>query len=373
MRKKIEFLDLKQINKKYTKEFKISFENFLKTGWYILGQNVTDFEKNYASFSTTKYCIGVANGLDALIISLKSVGIKKGDEVIVPSNTYIATWLAVSNLGATPIPVEPKIETYNLDPNKIINSITKKTKAILVVNLYGQSAELDKIKKIANDFNIYLIEDNAQSQGAFCCDKPTGSFGIVNATSFYPGKNLGALGDAGAITTNQENLYENIKELRNYGSKVKYYNNIKGYNSRLDELQAGFLNIKLKHLNEDNKQREVAAEIYNELLSSIEEIQLPKLAENCTTVNHIFMIRTKHRDMLSEYLKNKNIATMIHYPIPPHLQNAYKELGYKKGCFPIAEEIASTGLSLPMGPHLNKNNIQIISKEIINFFNKNKK
>jgi dTDP-4-amino-4,6-dideoxygalactose transaminase len=370
--KKIEFLDLKKINLNYLKQFHEKLDDLLNEGWFVLGKSVSNFEDEYARFSNVKYSIGVANGLDALMLSLKALNIGKGDEVIVPSNTYIATWLAVSQVGAIPIPAEPKIDTYNIDPSILESVISNKTKAILVVNLYGQSAELDKIKKIADKFNIYLLEDNAQSQGALCNNKPTGSFGIVNATSFYPGKNLGALGDAGAVTTNDEIIYENIKELRNYGSKIKYYNEVKGLNSRLDEMQAAFLSVKLKNLEADNNCRIKLASIYNELLKNVGDLSLPIIAENCTSVFHIYLIRTKKRIQLSEYLSSKGIATMIHYPVPPHLQNAYSEMNFVKGDFPIAEEIANTCLSLPMGPHLIPEHIEIVSKEIINFFNNNK-
>jgi dTDP-4-amino-4,6-dideoxygalactose transaminase len=367
--KKIEFLDLKKINLNYLKDFHIKLDNLLNEGWFVLGKNVLNFEFEYAKFSKVKYSIGVANGLDALILSLKALNIGNDDEVIVPSNTYIATWLAVSQLGAIPVPVEPKIETYNLDYSKIESAITNKTKAILVVNLYGQAAELEKIKIIADKYKIYLLEDNAQSQGALCNNMPTGSFGIVNATSFYPGKNLGALGDAGAITTNDEIIFEKIKELRNYGSKIKYYNEVKGVNSRLDEIQAAFLSVKLKNLEADNNSRIKLASIYNELLKNVGDLSLPIIAENCTSVFHIYLIRTEKRNQLSEYLLSKGITTMIHYPVPPHLQNSYSEMNYVKGDFPIAEEIANTCLSLPMGPHLGQEDIEIVSNEIINFFN----
>jgi dTDP-4-amino-4,6-dideoxygalactose transaminase len=367
---KIEFLDLKKINLYYFKEFHLAFEDLLNEGWFVLGKKVLDFELEYAKFSNVKYSVGVANGLDALILSLKALNIQEGDEIIVPSNTYIATWLAVSHLGAIPVPVEPKIQTYNLDVSKIEAAITIKTKAILVVNLYGQSAELEDIKKIAEKYKIFLLEDNAQAQGATCNNKLTGSFGIINATSFYPGKNLGALGDAGAITTNDKFVFERIKELRNYGSKVKYYNDIKGINSRLDEIQAAFLLIKLRNLHLENKFRNSLAEKYTELLSGIDNLVLPLLGEGCTSVYHIYLVRTKYRNELQEYLLSENIGTMVHYPVPPHLQKAYKELGYCKGDFPIAEEIADTCLSLPLGPHLSIEQVEYVSKKIISFFKK---
>jgi dTDP-4-amino-4,6-dideoxygalactose transaminase len=367
----IEFLDLKKMNLVYAEEYNTAFNKILGDGWYILGKNVSAFEAEYALFSKTKFCVGLANGLDALILSLKALEIGEGDEVIVPSNTYIASWLAVSQAGAKPIPVEPRIDTYNIDPNLIEAAITPSTKAIMAVNLYGQAAELHLIEKICKKHNIILIEDNAQAQGAMCNGKMTGAYGLVNATSFYPGKNLGALGDAGAITTNDETIAEKIKMYRNYGSKIKYYNEVKGYNSRLDELQAAFLRIKLRHLEEENGFRKICADKYNELLGSIDGLVLPQLAESCTSVNHIYIIRTEKRDQLQKYLASQNIGTMIHYPVPPHLQSAYMELNYKKGDFPVAEQIAETCLSLPMGPHLSLFDIESIAKKINIFFNNN--
>jgi dTDP-4-amino-4,6-dideoxygalactose transaminase len=366
---KIEFLDLKKINLNYLQDFHNKLDKLLNEGWFVLGKNVSDFELNYANFSSTQFSIGVANGLDALILSLKSLNISTGDEVIVPSNTYIATWLAVSHLGATPVPVEPNFQTYNLDPTKIESAITNKTKAILVVNLYGQAAELDSLKEIADKHNLFLLEDNAQAQGAKCNNKATGSYGIVNATSFYPGKNLGALGDAGAITTNDEILYKKILELRNYGSNIKYKHDIVGYNMRLDELQAAFLITKLKYLQEWNNLRNLAANYYKELLSDVKEIYLPFTSSNSTHTYHLFVIRTNYRNELMKYLESKGIGVLIHYPIPPHLQKALSFLNYKVGDFPIAEELSNTMLSLPMWPGITKNDIELVCNEIKSFFN----
>ena len=368
--KDIKFLDLKKINLSKKAEMVSAFEAFLNSGWYVLGKQVEEFEKEYSDFSKTKYSIGVANGLDALIISLKCLEIGHGDEVIVPSNTYIATWLAVSACGAKPVPVEPKIDTYNINPSLITSKINKNTKAVLAVNLYGQSAELKEIKNICDDNNIFLIEDNAQAQGAKCNGELTGSFGIINGTSFYPGKNLGALGDAGAITTDNNDLFLKAKILRNYGSEKKYYNIIQGHNSRLDELQASFLRVKLKSLNDQNLKRQEIASIYKKQLIGVGDIILPKEAKDCTSVFHLFVIRTKSRNELLNYLKNNNIETMIHYPIPPSLQNAYKELNFKKGDFPIAELIADSSLSLPIGPHLNFGEVEYVCEIIKIFFNK---
>ena len=367
--KKIEFLDLKKINKEYDIFFKEQLEKVLANGWYVLGENVAAFEKEYAAFSNTKYCIGVANGLDALTISLKALGIGSGEEVIVPYNTYIASWLAVTHVGAIPIPVEPNIKTYNIDPVLIENKITKKTKAIMAVNLYGQACELDKIKEICVRHSLFLIEDNAQAQGSTCNNIATGSFGDISGTSFYPGKNLGAIGDAGAITTNNEDYMNSATIYRNYGSRVKYYNECIGYNSRLDELQASFLRIKLQDLSTKNKYRISLSEVYREFLGNNINIIMPELARGCTSIYHIFMIRVNDRDKLRKYLEERNIMTMIHYPLPPHLQEAYNYRGFEKGDFPIAEEIAETCLSLPMGPHLTCADIKFIAKNINSFFN----
>ncbi|MFM7079936.1 MAG: DegT/DnrJ/EryC1/StrS family aminotransferase [Bacteroidota bacterium] len=366
----IPYLDLKGINLSHRERLLKSFEEVLNGGWYILGEHVQRFEQEYAKFNETKHCVGVANGLDALILSLKALNIGPGDEVIVPSNTYIATWLAVSYVGAVPVPVEPRIETYNINPDLIEEKITSKTKAIIPVNLYGQAAELKHICSIANKHNLFVIEDNAQAQGAFHDGKAAGSWGDINATSFYPGKNLGALGDAGAITTNNASYDVSVRVLRNYGSQKKYYNEIKGINSRLDELQAAFLSVKLQTLQQDNDERGRLAKMYDEALSQVGDIILPAIAENSTSIHHIYLIRTHLRDDLQRHLSGKNIGTMIHYPIPPHLQQAYSELPYKKGGFPIAEEVADTCLSLPLYPGMGEDAIGYVSAQIQAFFKK---
>jgi dTDP-4-amino-4,6-dideoxygalactose transaminase len=364
----IPYLDLKKINLKYESAFNAAFNQVLHSGWYILGQSVETFEKEYASFSDTNYAIGVANGLDALILSLKALGVSSGDEVIVPSNTYIASWLAVSYLGATPVSVEPRIDTYNINPDLIEQAITKKTKVIMPVNLYGQAAELESICAIAKKHALYVVEDNAQSQGATYKGKSTGSWGDINATSFYPGKNLGALGDAGAITTNDELFNQQIRILRNYGSEKKYYNQVKGFNSRLDELQAALLSIKLKSLAEENNERIEGAAIYNSELQNIGDLMLPAIAPDASSVYHIYQIRTKQRDKLIQHLSKNEIGHIIHYPVPPHLQEAYKEMEFKKGDFPIAEEIAETCLSIPLYPDICQSHIERVIDTIKNFF-----
>ena len=366
----IPFLSLKQVNAVYEAELYEAFREVMDSGWYIMGNKLKQFEQEYAAFNQTKYAIGVGNGLDALALSLKALNIGEGDEVIVPSNTYIASWLAVSYEHATPIMVEPRLETYNINPDLIEEKITSRTKAIMPVNLYGQAAELDKIEKIAQKYNLLVVEDNAQSQGAMCAGRLAGSYGDINGTSFYPGKNLGALGDAGAITTNDEALANKVISLRNYGSMKKYYNDEKGYNSRLDEMQAAFLSVKLKYLIQDNALRNQVAAWYTEILRGVGDIILPVVAENCTSVYHVYMIRTHQRDALQEHLHKNGIGTVIHYPIPPHLQKAYQDLNYKKGAFPLAEEIAETCISLPMSPILTRSEVEQVAECIKDFFRK---
>jgi dTDP-4-amino-4,6-dideoxygalactose transaminase len=364
----IPFLSFKQMNADVKSALLPSFEAFIDKGWYVLGEQVKRFEQEYAAWNTTSHCAGVANGLDALIIALKSLGIGEGDEVIVPSNTYIASWLAVSYVGATPIPVEPRISTYNINPQLIEAAITSKTKAIMPVHLYGQCCEMDTIMHLANKYDFYVVEDNAQSQGAMYNGKLAGSFGHINGTSFYPGKNLGAYGDAGAITTNNQELFNKAYTIRNYGSSKKYYNEIKGINSRLDELQAGFLSIKLNHLSNWNAQRVHVAHLYHQLLSGTGDLILPELATGATSVFHLFVVRSQRRDALQQFLSEKGIGTLIHYPLPPHLQEAYKDLNYTTGDFPIAEEIANTCLSLPVYPGLSDDEINYISQTIKAFY-----
>jgi dTDP-4-amino-4,6-dideoxygalactose transaminase len=350
----VPYLDLKNINLSHQEALKQAFEKVLESGWYIMGKQLEQFEQHYATFNQTTHAIGVANGLDALILSLKALGIGNGDEVIVPSNTYIATWLAVSYVGAIPVPVEPRWETCNINPELIEEKITLNTKAILPVHLYGQACEMEQIMQIAEKYALAVVEDNAQAQGALNNGKITGSFGHINATSFYPGKNLGALGDAGAITTNSEQLAHKVKILRNYGSEKKYFNQIKGVNSRLDELQAAFLDVKLKYLTEDTAERQRLAVIYDNELSGIDGLILPKNADKCTSVYHIYQIRTSKRDELQQFLSENGVGTVIHYPVPPHLQEAYAELGCHQGYFPVAEKIANETLSIPLYQGMNE-------------------
>ena len=364
---KVPFVSFEAVNKQVKSEILEAFELFFDNAWYILGDKVKQFESNYAAFNQVRYCIGVSNGLDALHIALRTLNISTGDEVIIPSNTYIATALAVSYVGATPVFVDPNINTYNIDVSKIEAAITPRTKAIMPVHLYGQACEMGSIMSIAEKYNLYVIEDNAQAQGASFKNKLTGSFGNINGTSFYPGKNLGALGDAGAVTTNDAALAQKSAVLRNYGSQKKYYNEVIGYNMRLDECQAAFLSVKLKYLDEWTTQRQQIAEQYNSALKDVGDLVLPQVAKDATHVYHLYVVRTKQRNALQEHLNNNGIGTLIHYPIPPHLQEAYSTLGFKKGDFPIAEEIADTCLSLPMWPGMNTAEIQIVTAAIKQF------
>ena len=324
-----------------------AFERVYKRSWYIEGEEDIAFEKAFTAFIGARYCIGCGNGLDALMLALKALGIGNGDEVIVPSNTYIATALAVTYTGATPVFVEPDIRTYNLDPNRLEAAITSKTKAVMPVHLYGQSCDMGPIMAIAKKYGLKVVEDCAQAHGATYSGKKIGTFGDAAGFSFYPGKNLGALGDAGAVITNDEGLAATIRALGNYGSDRKYHHIYKGYNSRLDELQAAFLLAKLPHLERMNQARRRIADIY---LAGIKnpDIVLPYVIPEATPVWHIFAVRCNKRDKLADHLKEAGIGTNRHYPIPMHLQGAYKDLGIAQGSLPIAEEISATQLSLPM-------------------------
>lgn len=348
----VKFLDMKPMHDKIKDEIMQAIEKVYDSNWYILGKEVESFEEEFAAYCGTKYCIGVANGLEALHLILRGYGIGEGDEVIVPSNTYIATALAVNYTGATPIFVEPDNRTYNIDPKLIEASITEKTKAIMAVHLYGQPCDMDPINEIAKKYNLKVIEDNAQSQGAMYKGKKTGNLGDAAGISFYPGKNLGALGDAGAITTNDKELADKIRTLRNYGSNKKYYNEYKGYNSRLDEIQAAILRVKLRYLDEWNNYRREVAKTYLNKINN-ENIVLPYIQQDTNPVWHQFIIRTKNRDELQNYLEEYGISTMIHYPVPIHKQEAYKEYSHMIGKLPIAEDIAEEILSLPIYPEIS--------------------
>lgn len=348
----ISFLDLKSPYQELKEELDAAYKRVMDSGWYILGKEVDAFENEFAAYCETKYCIGVGNGLDALHLIIRAYDIGPGDEVIVPANTYIATWLAVTHAGATPVPVEPDERTYNIDPAKIERAITPKTKAILVVHLYGQPVDMDCINSLAHKHGLKVIEDCAQAHGARYKGRKTGGLGDAAGFSFYPGKNLGAIGDGGAITTNDPELADRIKVLRNYGSRIKYHNEVIGFNSRLDELQAALLRVKLTKLDEWNIRRGRVAGRYLLELSGSPDLILPYVPDWAEPAWHLFVIRYAQRDALQKALTDTEIGTMIHYPIPPHLQPAYAELGIPSGQYPITETIHKEILSLPMGPHL---------------------
>jgi len=364
----IPFLNFVYMHSAIKAEMAKAFEDVYDGYWYIMGKQLTEFEQAYARYNEVGYSVGVSNGLDALHLSLRALNIGAGDEIIIPSNTYIATVLAASYVGATPIFAEPDKLTYNLDPANIEAVITSKTKAIMPVHLYGQACQMEEIMAIAKKHNLYVIEDNAQAHGATYKGKMTGAWGDANGTSFYPGKNLGALGDGGAVTTNDAEIARQILVLRNYGSQVKYKNEVVGYNMRLDELQAAFLNVKLNYIAEWIAQRQLIAQWYNEALSDLAEIALPQVHKDATHVYHLYVIRTEKRDTLQKHLTEQGIGTLIHYPIPPHLQEAYSNLGLKKGQFPIAEEIADTCLSIPLWPGMTKADVETVSNAIKSFF-----
>lgn len=345
-----------------------SFTEVYDSAWYILGKKVEAFEEAYAKFNQVAACVGVSNGLDALVIALKTLQIGKGDEVIVPSNTFIASVLAVTYVGAAPVFVEPDERTYNINPALLEKAITPNTKAIIPVHLYGQACEMDKITSIAEKHKLFIIEDNAQAHGATFANKMTGSWGHINATSFYPGKNLGALGDAGAITTNDTALAGKAKVFRNYGSEKKYYNEEAGFNMRLDEMQAAFLLIKLKKIDSWTKHRQQVADWYIQQLQNTGDITLPFTHSLATNVYHLFVIKTQRRNELMKYLTDHNVHTQIHYPVPPHLQECYKNLGFKIGDFPIAEQLAKTCLSLPLYPGMTEKQVEFVVNNIKHFF-----
>lgn len=355
----IHFLDLKAAYIELQPEIDAAIKRVLDSGWYILGEEVDAFEREYAAYSEAKHCVGVANGLDALHLALLALGVGAGDEVIVPSNTYIATWLAVSQCGATPVPVEPDSTTYNIDPARIEAAITPRTKVILPVHLYGQPADMDPILAIARKHGLKVLEDAAQAHGARYKGKRIGAHGDVVAWSFYPGKNLGAFGDGGAITTNDSELAERIRVLRNYGSRVKYVNEVRGFNSRLDPIQAAALRVKLKVLDEWNARRAAIASRYQTDLKNTGMI-LPNVPDWAEPAWHLYVVQHPQRDVLQKKLCEVDVGSLIHYPIPPHLQQAYASTGYVKGQFSVAEQIANQCLSLPIGPHLTDESASIV-------------
>ena len=348
----VPFLDLAAAYRELKMEIDTAVARVLESGWYILGPEVASFEEDWAAYCGADYAVGLGNGLDALILALRALDIGEGDEVIVPSNTYIATWLAVTAVGARPVPVEPDIHTYNLDPELIERSITNATRAILPVHLYGQPADLDPILAIARHHGIAVVEDAAQAHGAQYKGRPIGAHGDVVCWSFYPGKNLGAMGDGGAITTNRADIADRIRVLRNYGSREKYVNEVQGSNSRLDPIQAAILRAKLPYLNAWTDRRRTVAVEYGKALTTSQFV-LPKVLNWADPAWHLYVVRTPERERLQKHLAKTGVQTLIHYPIPPHLQGAYAHFGHAEGAFPIAEKIAGEVLSLPIGPQMS--------------------
>ena len=358
------FLDLQKINNRFRVQMDARIKAVLDKGWYLEGEENQTFARNFAKFCGTKFALGVANGLDAINLIIKAYEFGVGDEIIVPSNTYIATILAISQNGCTPVLVEPDIDTYNINPDLIETKITPKTKAIIVVHLYGQAVQMQKIWALAQKYNLKIIEDSAQAHGAIYEGKRVGNLGDASAFSFYPGKNLGALGDGGGITTNDEALFRKIKAIANYGSDRKYHHIYKGVNSRLDEIQAAVLDIKLAHLDEDNARRREIAKIYLEQIKN-PKIILPKAYDESACVWHCFVVRTKKRDEFEAYLNQNGVQTIIHYPTPPHKQGAYSE--WAQQSYPLSEQIHATIISLPISPVMSDDEVQKVV-EVVNAY-----
>ena len=358
-KQKVPFLDLHKAYSELRDHINNSIKLSLESGFYIGGEQVEMFEREFANYTGAKHCVSCGNGLDAIHLALKALGVGPGDEVIVPSHTFIATWLAVTQVGAAIVPVEPDEKTFTINPEKIEAVITENTKAIIPVHLYGHPADLDPILEIATRYGIYVLEDAAQAHGARYKGNRIGSHGDVVAWSFYPGKNLGAFGDGGAITTNNKSLSDKIRKLANYGSSKKYQHELIGCNSRLDPVQASILRVKLEHLDTWNTRRKEIAISYSNALAGI-EISLPAVADWAESAWHLYVIRSENRDALQKRLEENGIQTLIHYPTPPHLQNAYKNLGWNRGALPISEQLASEIISLPIGPHLYIHDVEYI-------------
>ena len=360
----IPFLDIKSAYAELKPELDAAYGRVMESGWFVLGKEVEAFEAEYAAFCGTRHCVGLGNGLEALELVLRAWDIRAGDEVIVPSNTYIATWLAVTAMGATVMPVEPTPGGPNIDPDRIGAAITSRTKAIMPVHLYGEPADMDAIMALADKHGIKVIEDVAQAQGARVRGRRTGSLGHAGAHSFFPTKNIGAYGDGGAVTTDDPKLAERLRALRNYGSRVKYVNIERGYNSRLDELQAALLRVKLPRLDEWNERRRVLAARYSDRLSGIPGLGLPRAPQWAEPVWHLYVVRTDRRAELVKALDKAGIGSLIHYPIPPHLQEAYADIGLARGAYPLAEQLAETVLSLPMGPHMKPEAVDEVAEVV---------
>ena len=355
---KVPFLDLKAVNTRFHAEYMDSLEKILDSGWYILGSETKDFEREFALYCESTHCIGVGNGLDALALIISAFGFKEGDEIIVPANTFIASFLAISQSGCTPVPVDACIHTMNMDVSKIESAITSRTKAIMPVHLYGQPCDMAPILEIAEKYHLKVIEDAAQAHGATYKGKKVGSLGDAAAFSFYPGKNLGALGDGGAVVTNSEELAEKVRLLRNYGSRERYVHELQGVNSRLHEVQASFLRVKLRRLDQDNQVRRDITSFY---LSEIKHdaLILPSEIKNAQSVWHLFVVRTSYRNELKEYLRSQNIETLIHYPIPAHKQAAYRS-SLANHIYPVAEQLSESILSLPISPVMKENSVHAV-------------
>lgn len=362
----VPFLDLKPGSEELDHSLKAAFHRVVASGRYVLGAEVESFERGWADYVGAKHCVGVASGLDALHLSLRTMGVGPGAEVIVPSHTFIATWLAVTHAGATPVPVEPDPQTYNLDPDRLEGALTPRTRAILPVHLYGQPAAMEAILGVARAHGLLVLDDAAQAHGACYKEKRIGALCDATAWSFYPGKNLGAFGDAGAVTTNDFELAARLRSLRNYGSSSKYINEQLGYNSRLDELQAAMLAVKLRYLDDWNDHRRMIAERYLAELADL-DIGLPKVPGWATPAWHLFVIRIRSRDELQRHLGSEGVGTLIHYPVPPHRQGAYVSMGLAEGSFPITEAIHRQVLSLPIGPHLQQAEVERVISAIRSF------
>ncbi|UYN97866.1 MAG: DegT/DnrJ/EryC1/StrS family aminotransferase [Enhydrobacter sp.] len=355
---------MKSVYAELRPELDAAYHRVMESGWYVLGKEVEAFEAEYAAFCGTKHCIGVGNGLEALELVLRCWDIGAGDEVVVPSNTYIATWLAVEAVGATVVPVEPTTDGPNLDPERIDAALTPRTRAIMPVHLYGEPADMDAIMAIASRHGLKVVEDVAQAQGARVRGRRTGALGHAGAHSFFPTKNIGAFGDGGAVTTDDDGLADRLRTLRNYGSRIKYVNIERGVNSRLDELQAAFLRVKLGKLDEWNERRRALAACYDDKLAGIPGLGLPRVPQWAEPVWHLYVVRTMRRADVVKALEAAGIGSLIHYPIPPHLQQAYADLGLGKGAYPLAERLAETVLSLPMGPHLSIEEVDEIAQVV---------
>jgi dTDP-4-amino-4,6-dideoxygalactose transaminase len=365
---KVPILDLKPACEELRADLDAAYRRVMDSGWLLLGRELEAFEAEYAAGVGASHCIGVANGLEAMQLVLMALGVGPGDEVIVPSQGYIATWLAVTHTGARPVPCEPDPRTYNLDPERISSCLSPRTRVILPIHLYGQTADLERINAIAARHGIFVLEDAAQSHGARCRGKAAGALGHAAGVSFYPSKNLGALADAGAITTSDSALADKLRHLRNYGSKVRYQNEYQGMNSRLSELQAAFLRAKLPHLDAWNARRVNLAERYLRQLAGVGDLILPSVPEWAAPVWHLFVIRTSRRDQLQRHLADQEIGTQIHYPVPPHLSKAYAGAGWKRGDFPLAERMADEVLSLPIGPHVTAEQVDYVCEHVRGFF-----